>query len=269
MNITLVYIVAGMSSRFGGRIKSSAKVGPNGEILIEYSVNQAIKSGFNKIIFVVSKQTESFFRNLFGNNYKGIKIEYAFQKFDTEKRDKPWGTCDALCSAKELINEPFVVCTGDDLYGEKTFEILFNHLNDNSEDATASKKLIDMLPEKGEVNRGIFKINQDSFVTKCEELIGISRKNLNEKNVTQDTPASISIFALHPKTLEYLNENLNKFKEKNKDDRKIECFLNVELSELIEQGKIKMKLYFTPEEYMGITNPNDEYIIKQKLIKKT
>mgnify|MGYP001614605345 FL=1 len=128
MDIALVYMVAGLSSRFGGKIKQFAKVGPKGETIIEYSLNQALPEGFTKIIFIVGNKTEKPFRDMFGESYKGIPIFYSQQKFNEEEREKPWGTADALCSAKDVINCPFVVCNGDDIYGAETFRILVNHL---------------------------------------------------------------------------------------------------------------------------------------------
>jgi dTDP-glucose pyrophosphorylase len=119
--VAIVYLVAGISSRFGGKIKQFAVVGSNGETLIEYSMNQAIKAGFNKIIFIVGNSTEKPFKEKFKDSYKGIEIKYAHQLYDPKERDKPWGTCDAICSAKNLINGAFVVCNGDDIYGEKPF----------------------------------------------------------------------------------------------------------------------------------------------------
>jgi len=267
MDLTIVYMVAGLSSRFDGKIKSFAEVGPNNETLIEYSLNQAIKAGFNKIIFIVGEHTEKPFREKFKEKYKGIPIEYTFQKFDKEKRDKPWGTCDAVCSAIELIHEPFVIATGDDIHGEKTFEILATHLKNSEDDATVVKKLIEILPENGEVNRGIFEIDENNYVKNGAEILKINRENLSEKNLAEDTPASISIFGLHPETLKLLKEKLDEFKNQNSDDRKAECYLNIKLIELIEENKIKMKLYFTPEKWLGVTNPEDEFKVKEELKK--
>ncbi|MCK4553027.1 NTP transferase domain-containing protein [Candidatus Pacearchaeota archaeon] len=265
MNLTIVYMVAGLSSRFGGKIKQFAKVGPEGETLIEYSVNQAIKVGFNKIVFIIGEHTKRPFKEKFGESYKGIPIEYVLQEYNKEKRDKPWGTCDAVCSAIEKINESFVVCTGDDIYGEKTFEILANHLNTNDDNATATKNLIEMLPEKGSVNRGIFEVDENNYVVNGTEELGISKKNFIEKGFDKNSPVSISIFALQPKTLQLLKEKVEIFKEQNKEDKKIECFMNTELINLIKENKIKMKLYYTPEKWLGVTNPDDEEIVRVKL----
>ena len=153
--IAIVYMVAGISSRFGGRIKQFAKVGPSEETLIEYSLNQALKAGFAKIIFVVGNMTEKPFKERFGDNYRGIPVYYALQKFDPKKRSRPWGTSDALCSIKEIIDCPFVVCNGDDIYGKNTFKTLFNHLKESNEEATVGFRLNEAIPEKGAVKRAI------------------------------------------------------------------------------------------------------------------
>ena len=128
-DLAILYPVAGMSSRFGGKMKWLIKVGPRGESLIEYSVNQAINAGFNKIIFIVGEKTEGVFKNLFGSSYKGVSVYYAFQYFDCVSRDCPWGTIDALCSGLQLIDCPTVFCNGDDIYGEDTFRIIAKHFN--------------------------------------------------------------------------------------------------------------------------------------------
>lgn len=264
-DIALVYMVAGISSRFGGKIKQFAKV-TDTETLIEYSLNQALKSDFNKIIFIVGNLTQLPFKEKFGNEYKGIPVEYALQTYDEAKRDRPWGTTDALCSIKNIIACPFIVCNGDDIYGGNTFRILFDHLknNKNNEDATAGYRLIEVLPEKGGVNRAIFKI-ENNFVKDMNETFNIEKSNLNATNTNAEDLCSMNIFALHPKTLKMLDEKLKQFKEQNKDDRKKECLLPTELSNLIKEKKIRMKVYKTPDKWFGITNPGDEDIVKEQL----
>jgi len=260
----LVYMVAGLSSRFKGKIKAFVKVGPNNESLMEYSLNQAIPVGFTKIIFIVGKQTETAFKEKFGNNYKGIPIQYALQDYDEETRDKPWGTCDALLSAKEYLDCPFVVCAGDDIYGEQTFKILFKSIGDG-EESTIGKKLHEMLPKEGTVNRGIFYIDKENNVKEIREIEKINHKNLEEKNLKENDMTSISIFALQTNTLNMLSEKLQEFKQENKESRTAECYLNVKLGELIKEGKVKIKLYETPEKWFGVTNPGDEIQIQKTI----
>jgi len=265
-NLAVVYPVAGLSSRFGGGMKWLVKVGPNGESLVEYSMNQALKVGFNKIIFVVGSQTEKVFKKLFGDSYKGISICYAFQEFDKESRDKPWGTTDALFAAKDLIDCPVVYCNADDLYGEKSFEILAEHLKNNTEEnATLGYRLEDVVPEEGSVNRAIFNVDEDNYLTDLKEVLNIEKDKLEEKGLTLDNLVSMNIFAFFPETIDKLGEELARFKEENKGNRTAECLLPESVSNLIKQGEIKMKLYPTPEKWYGITNPEDEEIVRRAL----
>jgi NDP-sugar pyrophosphorylase family protein len=266
-DIAIVYMVAGMSSRFGGKIKQFAKVGINGETLMEYSMNQALKAGFTKIVFIVGKLTEAPFKEKFGNSFEGTPILYAHQTFDPIYRDKPWGTVDAICSISNIVNCPFVVCNGDDIYGEKTFQTLVNHIIDgkNSE-ASVGYHLSEVLPEKGSTNRGIFEVDETHHIVKIEEKFNIVKHNLQESNLKGKELCSMNIFALHPETLHKLNRILFEFKLKHKEDRKKECLLPVELSTLIEKKEISMKLYPSEEKWLGVTNPEDEEIVKNQIL---
>jgi NDP-sugar pyrophosphorylase family protein len=261
--IALVYMVAGISSRFMGKIKQFAKVGPSGETLIEYSLNQALLSGFTRIVFIVGNKTEKPFKEMFGNNYKGIPVHYALQFYDESLRDKPWGTTDALCSVKSIIDCPFVVCNGDDLYGKNSFRILAEHLKNNDNCAAIGFNLKSVLPESGKVNRGIFQQN-NGYITDLKEIIGIEKSDIGTR-FNEETLCSMNIFALQPEVLDELQIILQKFKEKNKDDRKVEALLPEDVSSLIKQNKISMKLYSTPDTWLGVTCPDDEEIVKRKL----
>jgi NDP-sugar pyrophosphorylase family protein len=266
-NLTLVYMVAGLSSRFGGKAKAFARVGPSGETLLEYSLNQALKSNFNKIVLIVGDKTEKMFKDFFGNNYKGIPIFYAKQTFDETKRDKPWGTCDAIVSAKKLLTEPFVVCNGDDLYGENTYTILADWVTKNNSPATIGYNLLKVVPEKGSVNRGIFSVDENGNVSRIDETLGIERNTLAKFGLSEKNLSSQNIFCLLPSTVTLLEEQLEKFKENNKQERKKECYLPTELSNLINEKKLTLKLLSTPDEWTGITNPEDEEIVKKELSK--
>ena len=268
-NIAIVYMVAGLSSRFGGKIKQFAEVGLQGETLMEVSLNQALPAGFTKIIFIVGEKTEIPFKEKFGDNYNGIPVYYALQKYDSKIRKKPWGTMDSLCSAKELIDCPFVVCNGDDLYGKEPFNILVRHLKKKSTNATIGYKLGDVLPEEGEVNRGIFKVKSETnIVESLKEELKISKENLYSRNLSRNNLCSMNIFAFHPEDLELLNKILIDFKEKHKNNPEIECLLPEEINKLIQAKKITMEIYPTNEKWMGITNPQDEIIVKENLRNK-
>jgi len=262
--ITLVYMVAGISSRFKGKIKQFAKIGPQGETLIEYSLKQALPAGFNKIIFIVGNLTEKPFKKMFGNQYKGIPIKYAIQKYDPTKRNKPWGTLDAICQTKDLVKSPFVVCNGDDLYGKQSFKILTNHLREERTNATLGYNILKVLPEKGYVNRGVFESKENKVIS-IREVLNISKENLFSKGLNENTTISMNIFALQPEVLDSLNKKLIKFKEQNKGNKEIECFLPTELNNLIIDEKLIIELYPTPDKWVGITNPEDEHKVKEMI----
>jgi choline kinase len=264
MDIAIVYMVAGLSSRFGGKVKQFAKVGPNEETLIEYSLNQALKAGFTKIIFIVGNKTEQPFKEMFGNSYNNIPIYYAKQEFNPEKRDKPWGTLDALCSAKEIIDCPFIICNGDDIYGENTFRILVEHLKNKQGCASIGYKLKEVIPKKGSVNRGIFQV-KNNFINSIKEVFDITYENLLLKNLSEEDLCSMNIFLLYPEILVEFEKILIEFKKNYQDDRKIECLLPQEISNLIKQEKIVMEIYPTDDKCLGGTNPEDEEIIREKL----
>lgn len=254
----VVYMVAGLSSRFGGKIKQFAKV-TDTETLIEYSMNEAIKAGAKKFVFIVGTLTETPFKEKFGTNYNGLPIDYALQKFDSAERDKPWGTVDALVSAKNVLDTGFIVCNGDDLYGANNFKILFDHLKKSSEDASVGYQLEKVVPETGSVNRGLYKTSED-YVMSIDETFGITKSDLEKY---PNYLCSMNFFALHPETVLLLEAQLDKFKTENKGNRKVECLLPVEISNLIAKGKIKLKLYPANGDWLGITNPDDEFIVRE------
>ena len=257
----VVYMVAGMSSRFGGKTKQLAKVGPNNETLIEYSVNQALTCNFNKIIFITNKNTEKSFIDIFGNSYKNIPVEYIEQKYDRTKRTRPWGTTGAICSINGKINEPFILLNGDDIYGVNTFKEGYKLLKESNCNIIGGCKIIDTMPEKGEVNRGVISV-KDNFVVGMKEILKISK----EKNPELlDSLGNVNFLGFLPETLTHLNKILLKFQEIHKDDPKIECLLTDDLNYLITNGDIVMKYFTIKNKILGLTNPDDEEILKKKL----
>lgn len=263
--LAVVYMVAGMSSRFGGKIKQFAKVGPNGETLIENSLKQAIKAGFNKIIFIVGEKTEQPFKEMFGNKYLDTPISYTYQRYNIQERDRPWGTVDAACSIIPVVNCPFVICNGDDIYGENTFKMLANYLKKEKECATVGYFLRDVIPEKGTVNRGIFQI-KNKYVTSVKEILNIEKLNLAKFGLSLNSLCSMNIWALPSNVLTKLKIILDEFQLKNKGERKIECLLPTEISKLIETNQIKMRINSATDKWFGVTNPEDEEIVRKQLL---
>ncbi len=263
--IYLVYMLAGLSKRFGGKPKGLVKIGPQGETLLEYSLNQALSSNPSKIIFIVSKETEKPFKTKFGNQYKGIPILYTIQTYNKKERDKPWGTADAPCSASHLINKKFILCNGDDIYGEEAFRILAEHLRGNSECATVGYKLKQVLSKNSKVNRGIFEINLNNTVKTITETPEITMDNYSSKGLTENTLCNMNILALNPNTLNHLKQALEQFKKENINSRTAECYITTEIGKLIKQNKISLKLYTTNSKWFGLTNPEDEESVKEQL----
>ena len=267
--VSIIYMVAGMSSRFGGKIKQFAQVGPNNETLMEVSIQQAIKAGVKKIIFVVGEKTEIPFKEKFGKNgakYKGVPVFYAKQTFDPLSRDKPWGTVDALVAAKDVISGPFIVCNGDDLYGEKAFKQAVDFLQSKTGECVAvGYELGRVIPEQGKTNRGMFKTDQNHFITNITEVFDIEKDKLSEKGLKADTLCSMNLFGLKGEVVWMLSDSLAHFQSAHKGDRKAECLLPNELSNLIKEKKIKMKLLRTQDTWLGVTNPGDEEVVRKSL----
>jgi NDP-sugar pyrophosphorylase family protein len=259
-------MVAGISSRFGGKNKAFSIVGPNNEMLIEYSLKQALPAGFSKIFFIVGNKTQADFKNKFSNSYNGVPVFYALQTYDEKERDKPWGTVDAIVSLRGKIDCPFVICNGDDLYGSEPFALLFEHLSKIDNEATVGYTLSEVIPEIGRTNRGIFQV-KDNFVTSLKEVFDIEKGNLAASGTKSEDLASMNLFALHPEILEKLAKIFEDFKKIHLGDRKSECLLPVELSRLIENNEIKMKLYKTKDKWLGVTNPGDENKAKEEIIR--
>lgn len=263
-NISLVFMLAGLSSRFEGKAKAFANIGPLGENLLEYSLNQALRSNFSKIIFIVSSKTRKQIEDYFGDSFENVPIEYAMQEYDEKTRERPWGTLDALCSAKDLIEDSFIVCNGDDIYGKNSFTKLYNHLENYPEDATIGYKIGNVLSENGGVNRGMFEI-KNGEVKEIIETLGITKQNMGGFKITENNLCSMNLWGLQKNTLNTLNERLIEFKKNHYDDPKIECYIPSELSYLIGEGKINVKIYETNDSWFGVTRPEDESVVREAL----
>lgn len=264
-DISLVYMVAWMSSRFGGKIKQFAKVGPHDSTLIEYSLYQALPAWFSKIIFIVGKMTELPFKEMFWDSYQWIPVEYAMQSFDEAVRDRPWGTIDALCSAKNLIHWPFVVCNWDDIYWAQSFKSLFDHLQNSDESVSLWYILENVIPDQWSTNRWIFTVDGENYVQDIKECLWIQKNTLSEIWLHPRDLCSMNIFWLTNTVLELLDTVLSKFKIEHAGDRKAECYLPVEIAHIIQGEWVKMKLYPTPDQRFGVTNPEDEDIVRNQI----
>lgn len=259
--VAIVFMVAGMSSRFGGKPKQLAKVGPNNETLIEYSVNQALKQNFSKIIFITNSKTEHLFKKIFNDKYQNFDVIYIQQKYDTKKRIRPWGTTDAICCMIGHINESFIMVNGDDIYGEDTFELGYNKMFNNKKNIIGGLPIIKTIPDKGEVNRGVI-IVDNSKVLGLKELLNISKSKNPE---LMNSLSNVNFIGLQYDVLIKLNDILIKFKQENLNDPKIECLLPDNLNELIKKKTIEIEFFEIKNNIIGLTNPDDEIIVKNLL----
>ena len=251
-------MVAGMSSRFGGKPKQMAKIGPNGMTLIEFSVLQALTQQFSKIVFITNEDTEYLFRNIFMDDYYQVPVLYIRQQYNKNIRDRPWGTTDAICRLNKYINEPFILCNGDDIYGESTFEKGYNLIKNTMSNIIGGLPVIETMPLKGTVNRGVIKIN-GNMVSSLEEMLNISIDNNSE---LMNELTSVNFIGLQPRVLNLLSNILAKFKINHTGDRRIECLLPDDLNNLIQNKKIKIYFFEIKNKVIGITNPGDEIIVK-------
>lgn len=274
MELALVFMAGGMSSRFGGQIKGFARVGPNGQSLIEYSIDQALgdKPSFTQIVFIVSHGTLNAFKDYFKASYRNLTITYILQTYDSKIRSKPWGTGDAICTLKGYVNCPFVLCNADDLYGRKAFDLLVNHVKSNAnqeccDSATVGYNVVATLPDNpGGVNRGLLQTDEShQYVDSIIETFKISARNLTELGINSQTLCCTNLFALYPNVIDMCLDGLQEFKMKSPKDS--EYLLPSLISGFIHDKKIKMRLYSTTDNWYGVTYPEDEMKLKQTLTK--
>ncbi|WP_294066091.1 sugar phosphate nucleotidyltransferase [uncultured Fusobacterium sp.] len=279
--ISLVIMAAGIGSRFGGGIKQLEPVGPNGEIIMDYSIYDAIKSGFNKIIFIIRKDIEEDFKEVIGNRIEkickklNVKVHYAYQELDNipsdfkvpKDRKKPWGTGHAVLSCKDIIREPFVVINADDYYGKDSFKNMYEFLSkNNNEFCMAGFKLKNTLSDNGGVTRGICQIDKNDYLTEIIETSNITK--IGEKSVVKDreidinSNVSMNMWGLSPEFINTLEQGFIKFLEKEVNNIKSEYLLPIFIGELLKENRIKVKVLETKDKWFGVTYKEDKELVK-------
>ena len=296
-NTTLLIMAAGIGSRFGGGIKQLEPVGLHDEIIMDYSIHDAIKAGFNKFIVVIRKDIESDFRERIGNRVevicrnKGVVIEYAFQDLNDvpgsvpEGRTKPWGTGQAVLAAKNLIHESFAVINADDYYGKEAFHQLHDWLMQDHEDnsiAMAGFILKNTLSENGSVTRGICKVIEgNAYISDVVETGNIVKvgDGAEADGVVLDAESYVSMNfwgfpakeGCNPVYLDILEQGFKEFFENDvkKNPLKAEYLIPSHIGGLLRDGKCSVRLLETKDKWFGVTYKEDtEYVIQsfKKLI---
>ena len=281
---SLVIMAAGIGSRFGGGIKQLEPVGPSGEIIMDYSIYDALEAGFDKIVFIIRKDLEQDFKEIIGNRIEKIApVEYAFQEKDDlpegfsvpEGRVKPWGTGQAILAARDVIHEPFLVINADDYYGKEGFKRLHDYMvNEMDEDGDlyemcmAGFILGNTLSENGGVTRGMCSVDDNGFLTKVTETYDIykaedgmhaSTRAGEPVQVEEDQHVSMNMFGLPAKFMEELASGFPKFLANIPEgDLKAEYLLPTIVDQCIREGKARVRVLETPDKWFGVTYKEDK-----------
>ncbi len=288
---TLVIMAAGIGSRFGGGIKQLEPVGPGGEIIMDYSIYDALQAGFNKIVFIIRKDLEKDFKEVIGNRIeKTAHVEYAFQELSDlpegfvcpQDRKKPWGTGQAVLSIKGLVNEPFLVINADDYYGKEGFKRLHDYMvNQMNEDGDiydicmGGFMLENTLSENGGVTRGVCDVNSDGYLNTVTETYEIQKDGdtisaKDESGAAITLPhgchVSMNMWGLPASFLKVLEEGFPHFLENLKEeDIKSEYLLPMVIDELVQSGKAAVKVLETPDKWFGVTYKEDKQAVVDSL----
>jgi len=284
MKPTLIILAAGMGSRYGG-LKQLDEVGPNGEAIIDYSLYDAIRAGFGKVIFVIRRDFEDAFKERFDPKLKGrITVEYVYQSLDKlpagftlpSERQKPWGTAHALLMADGVANEPFAVINADDFYGNKAYQAMADFLNnsgDPAEYAMIGYNVENTLSDHGTVSRGVCETDANGYLTTVIErtkIIGETdgiyfyeedgKHPLNPKS-----PVSMNFWGLKPNVFGYLNEGFAQFLKDHGQELKSEYYIPLLVNDNIVNGNIKTKVIECDSPWFGVTYIEDKPIVKGKI----
>ena len=272
MDTGLLIMAAGMGSRFGG-LKQAASVGPSGEMIIDYSVKDALSAGFNKFVFVIRKDIEKDFREACGKRIEKIAdVTYVFQELSDLPdgftlpvgRAKPWGTGHAVLSAKKAINYPFVVINADDFYGPSVYKAIRDCLINESEMCMAGYKLKNTLSENGTVSRGVCEI-ENGFLKSVTEVTDIPF----DTDLPKDTIVSMNFWGFKPEMLEITEKLFVDFLKKNINEPKKEFYIPFVADTMINEMGYNFKVVDTNEKWYGITYKEDLPLIKDAINKMT
>lgn len=280
----LVIMAAGIGSRFGGGIKQLEPVGPGGEIIMDYSIHDALEAGFDRIVFVIRHDLEKDFREVIGDRIEKIApVSYAFQELDDipsgftvpQDRKKPWGTGQAVLSVRDIVNEPFLVINADDYYGKEVFQKLHDYMTgDMDENAPVYDIcmggfiLANTLSDNGGVTRGVCEVGEDEILRAVRETYNIiktadgltaSDKEGNPVTVREDQHVSMNMWGLTPAFIKELERGFPEFLSGLKEgDLKSEYLLPTIIDQMIKDGRARVKVLETRDHWFGVTYKEDK-----------
>ncbi|MCM1497860.1 MAG: sugar phosphate nucleotidyltransferase [Clostridium sp.] len=276
-DIALVIMAAGIGSRYGAGIKQLQKVGPQGELIIDYSIYDALEAGFTKVIFIIRRDIEDDFKEVIGSRIEKIcPVEYVFQDrndlpegFDCPaERTKPWGTGQAVLACREVLDVPFVVINADDYYGKEAFakiyQFLAEHESAEYQYCMAGFKLANTLSENGTVTRGICSMDGNGRMVEITETHEIMRQTngaySSEEEIAlgDDTLVSMNMWGLTPEFIDILEDKFVEFLKSTQGDLKAEYLLPIIIGDLLEQQKITVWVLPTADRWFGVTYAEDK-----------
>ena len=284
---TLVVLAAGMGSRYGG-LKQLDGLGPSGETIMDYSIYDAIRAGFGKVVFVIRHLFEEEFRTKIVSKYEHkIPVEIVFQDLDKlpegftvpEGREKPWGTNHAVMMAEEVVEEPFAVINADDFYGRHGFAALADKLRSLSDSegkyCMVGYRVGNTLSESGTVARGVCQVDDKGFLTEVVERTAIARgedgriffedEQGQKQYLEENTPVSMNMWGFTPDYFRHSNEPFRHFLQALDTNPKFEYFIPLPVNLLVAQGKISVEVLDTPDQWFGVTYAADRPEVVAKI----
>ncbi len=281
-DITLVVMAAGMGSRFGG-LKQIEPIGPNGEVLLDFSVFDAVKAGFTKVVFVIKHAIEADFKEMVGRRIaKQVKVEYVFQETDVlpkgftcpPDRVKPWGTAHAILCCKDVVKEPFAVINADDYYGRSAFIKIAEFLKTDPEDyCMVGFRLANTLTENGYVSRGVCEIENGELKTVTERTkISSDCKYTEDDGATwqqlaPETLVSMNLWGFNTDIFTFIEEGFTAFLKEKITAPKSEYYLPSVVSELIETDRKRVKMLVAEDKWYGVTYKEDKQMVVDAIAK--
>jgi len=280
---TLLVLAAGMGSRYGG-LKQLDPMGPNGETILDYSVYDAIRAGFDKVVFIIRKSFAEEFEGRAEKLYGGkITISYCYQELDNlpegiecpEEREKPWGTAHAIWVAKQSVTDPFAVINADDYYGPQAFQTAYKFLSNvepnSSEYGMVAYQLANTLSEHGGVNRGVVK-HDDGLLQDVHEVLKIQRQadgsidGVDDDEVTynleDETLVSMNFFLFTPSLFDHLDVFLGEFFRTRLTEEKSESYIPAVVDSLIKSGTATCAVKHSTDQWFGVTYPEDKPVVQ-------
>ena len=258
---TLVVLAAGMGSRFGG-LKQIEPLGPNGEVILDYSVYDAIEAGFTKVVFIITKAIEEDFKNIIGKKYEGkIEVDYAFQALDDipapftvpEDRVKPWGTGHALLCARDKIDSPFTIINADDYYGKEAYKLIHDYIVNEKAMCMVGYRLGNTLTDNGTVARGVCEM-EDGYLKSIVENTSIDKNS----GIPLDTLVSMNMWGFMPDIFDKLEERFKVFLANNDNPLKGEYFIPLFVDYMIKEENQKIKVLDSNDKWYGVTYKEDK-----------